>query len=147
MRRVPILVSVLVLAISAASATARAQDASPPASPGTGVVEATVDVGGRGLHLACAGAGSPTVLLESGGPNPEGDTPFVADVGPFLADALGTRVCGYDRAGSGQSDPDPIGVRTLEEAAADLRARCAVLTTEPPASTAVRFKTFSRMVP
>lgn len=57
---------------------------------------------GRRINLACAGRGSPTVLLESG---------FGADsrawrkVQPTLART--TRVCAYDRAGYGYSDPGP----------------------------------------
>lgn len=58
---------------------------------------------GRRLDFRCAGAGSPTVVLESG----------------FGADALAwprvkalvaptNRICSYDRAGSGFSDPGPL---------------------------------------
>src|SRR5262245_44441560 len=116
-------VAFLALAVApSASALAWTQEGSPPASPATGVTELTIDIAGRGLHLACAGSGEPPILLESGGPNPEGDTAFVAAAGPDLSTVLGTRFCGYDRAGTGQSDPHPMGVRTLAEAADDLRA-------------------------
>jgi pimeloyl-ACP methyl ester carboxylesterase len=124
MRRVLVFAFVFAsLAIApAAPRPAHAQDASPAASPAAGIVEATIDVDGRGLHLACAGTGSPPVLFEPGGPFLDGGTPFVAAAGPDLAAALGTRFCSYDRAGTGQSDPDPRGVRTFSEAAADLGA-------------------------
>jgi pimeloyl-ACP methyl ester carboxylesterase len=57
---------------------------------------------GRRLHLACSGAGSPTVLLESGfGATAEA----WFKVQPQLARE--TRVCSYDRAGYGESDPAP----------------------------------------
>ena len=102
----------------------RAQGASPVASPAAGIVEATVDVDGRSLHLACAGdaTSGPAVLFEPGGPFLDGGTAVVAAIGSDLAAALGTRFCSYDRAGTGLSDPHPMGVRTFEEAAADLRA-------------------------
>ena len=61
-----------------------------------------VDVGGFQLHLACTGAGAPTVILESGlGSN------FLtwAAVQPEVA--AFTRVCSYDRAGMGWSDRGP----------------------------------------
>ncbi len=102
-----------------APSAARAQDATPAVSPAAGIVEATVDVDGRSLHLACAGEATsgPAVLFEPGGPFLDGGTAVVAALGPDLAAALGTRFCSYDRAGTGQSDPHPMGVRTFEEAA------------------------------
>ncbi len=59
-----------------------------------------VDVGGYRLHLHCTGFGSPTVVLQPGG----GD--FSSVMG-WIAPAVAreTRVCVYDRAGRGWSDP------------------------------------------
>ena len=58
---------------------------------------------GRHMHLACAGQGSPTVVFESG----FGATAAAWDkVAPVLAKE--TRVCAYDRAGYGSSDPGPL---------------------------------------
>jgi pimeloyl-ACP methyl ester carboxylesterase len=59
-----------------------------------------VDVGGHRLHLHCAGSDTPTVVLESG----------LGETGAYwgwIATALAphTRVCVYDRAGRGWSDP------------------------------------------
>jgi len=59
-----------------------------------------IDIGGRRLHLHCSGRGVPTVILVAGG-------------GAFSIDwtlvqqkvAETTRVCSYDRAGLGWSDP------------------------------------------
>jgi pimeloyl-ACP methyl ester carboxylesterase len=110
------------IATPAASLYAQAQGASPVASPRAGIVESSVTVGGRSLHVACAGTGGPTVLFEPGGPFIDGGTALVFDLGADLAAALGTRFCSYDRAGTGQSDPDPMGVRTFQEDAADLHA-------------------------
>jgi pimeloyl-ACP methyl ester carboxylesterase len=57
---------------------------------------------GRRLHFVCAGEGSPTVVMESG----FGATAAAwFKVQPELARE--TRVCSYDRAGYGSSDPGP----------------------------------------
>jgi len=61
-----------------------------------------VDVGGYKLHINCMGQGSPTVILESGLANPSSIWGWVQ---PEVAHA--TRVCAYDRAGVGWSDPGP----------------------------------------
>jgi pimeloyl-ACP methyl ester carboxylesterase len=59
-----------------------------------------VDVGGHRLHIYCLGAGSPTVVLEAGLPeNSLHWRPVHAELAAF------TRVCAYDRAGLGWSDP------------------------------------------
>src|SRR5258705_6270672 len=61
-----------------------------------------IDVGGFRLNLRCEGAGSPTVILEAGA----GDT--LATWEWVLPDVRKTtRVCAYDRAGLGMSDPGP----------------------------------------
>ncbi|HEY0604391.1 MAG TPA: alpha/beta hydrolase [Herpetosiphonaceae bacterium] len=61
-----------------------------------------VDVGGYQLHIACVGGGSPTVVLDAGA----GDLGLTwAQVQPTLARS--TRVCVYDRAGLGWSEPSP----------------------------------------
>ena len=61
-----------------------------------------VDVGGHSLHINCVGEGSPTVILESGLGATSVDW---ANIQPEVADT--TRVCAYDRAGSGWSEPGP----------------------------------------
>jgi len=58
-----------------------------------------VDVGGRRLHIECAGTGDPTVVLESG--LSEG-SPYWGRIAPAVSSS--TRVCVYDRAGRGGSD-------------------------------------------
>jgi pimeloyl-ACP methyl ester carboxylesterase len=61
-----------------------------------------VDLGGRKVHLNCTGESSPTVILDSG----LGDTYLSwRKVQPEIAKF--TRVCSYDRAGLGYSDPSP----------------------------------------
>jgi hypothetical protein len=61
-----------------------------------------VEVGGYKMHIYCTGHGTPLVVLESG----LGDS-FISwkDVQPGIA--LFVRVCSYDRAGMGYSQPSP----------------------------------------
>jgi pimeloyl-ACP methyl ester carboxylesterase len=59
-----------------------------------------IDVGGHRLHLNCTGSGSPTVVLEPGGGEMSSNLGWIAP-----AVARGTRVCTYDRAGRGWSEP------------------------------------------
>jgi len=61
-----------------------------------------LDIGGYRLNLNCTGSGGPTVILESGLGEPARSwTGVQAGVERF------TRVCSYDRAGYGRSDPGP----------------------------------------
>jgi pimeloyl-ACP methyl ester carboxylesterase len=64
-----------------------------------------VDVGGYRLHLYCIGEGGPTVVLEAG----SGGKGVIAWslVQNEMATTTRVRVCSYDRAGFGWSDPDP----------------------------------------
>jgi pimeloyl-ACP methyl ester carboxylesterase len=67
-----------------------------------------VDVGGHRLHTVCAGNGNPAVLLESGiAASSLSWTVVLPAVAKF------TRVCAYDRAGFGWSDP-PSCPRSFE---------------------------------
>src|SRR5690606_33387006 len=60
-----------------------------------------VDAGGFRLHLDCDGAGSPPVVVEAG----LGDYSLGwRDLQPQIAQR--TRICTYDRAGTGWSEPD-----------------------------------------
>jgi hypothetical protein len=74
-----------------------------------------VDVGGYRLHINCVGAGSPTVVIESG----LGDwsASWSSSVQPQVART--TRVCTYDRAGMGDS-------MVRSSAATDECRRCGV---------------------
>jgi pimeloyl-ACP methyl ester carboxylesterase len=61
-----------------------------------------VDVGGHRLHVHCVGQGSPTVVLDAG------LGAFSLDWGAVQPEiATTTRVCAYDRAGLGWSEPGP----------------------------------------
>jgi pimeloyl-ACP methyl ester carboxylesterase len=59
-----------------------------------------IDVGGHRLHLSCTGSGSPTVVLEPGAGGMSSTLGWIAP-----AVARDTRVCVYDRAGRGWSEP------------------------------------------
>ena len=68
------------------------------------------------MHLYCTGNGQPTVVLEAGG----GDDWLIWQrVQPEVAKI--TRVCSYDRAGTGWSEPQP-GARDAKTIAGQLHA-------------------------
>ncbi|MDQ1635738.1 MAG: hypothetical protein QOJ32_2547 [Frankiaceae bacterium] len=64
-----------------------------------GMTGALYDVGGHRLHMTCTGTGGPTVVLESG---LGGSSPLWAPIAGAVSGT--TRVCAYDRAGTGWSD-------------------------------------------
>ena len=73
-----------------------------------------VDIGGYRLHLWCTGNGAPAVILDTGlGGSSAGWGLVQPDVARF------TRVCSYDRAGMGYSDPGPSS-RTARRIASEL---------------------------
>lgn len=88
-------VAIGVVLVAGAVAKARLRASSP--APGK-----LIDVGGHKLHLYCLGRGSQTVVMESG---LGGSVLDWALVYPEVAKT--TRVCAYDRAGFGWSDPSP----------------------------------------
>jgi pimeloyl-ACP methyl ester carboxylesterase len=90
---------------------ARRQEAAQFHPPGR-----LVEVGGYRLHLYCAGAGGPTVVLEHGHRATYLDWYRVQ---PAIAKF--TRVCSYDRAGYGWSEPRP-GERTPSAMADELHS-------------------------
>ncbi len=76
----------------------------PPIAPATPapVIDAPFNVDNLSLHIHCVGDGAPVVILESG----LGDDGAVwSDVQPDVARL--TRVCAYDRAGTGSSSAAP----------------------------------------
>jgi len=85
-----------------------------------------VEVDGHKMHILCTGQGGPTVVLDSG----LGDS-FVSwrKVQPQIAEF--TRVCSYDRAGLGYSEPrdEP---RTSRMMASQLHALLQAANIEPP---------------
>jgi pimeloyl-ACP methyl ester carboxylesterase len=93
------IVGLLALAVTGAIYQAIATEVDKRAYPPPGEM---VDVGTHSLHIDCAGRGSPTVILESGLATMSADW---ANVQPEVAKT--TRVCAYDRAGTGWSEPGP----------------------------------------
>src|SRR3712207_3720512 len=97
-----ILLLLLYVAVSTCSGYAQSTKGDAAGPPR---FEALVDVGGRRLRIHCAGvstAGGPTVVLESGFGNSSSTWNRVQpEVAKFA------RVCSYDRAGLGGSDPAP----------------------------------------
>lgn len=77
-------------------------------------VDKLVDIGTHQLHIYCIGAGSPTIVVDVGAG--ESYTSW-QPVQEQLAED--TRVCAYDRAGYGQSEPGPMP-RDGQRAAAEL---------------------------
>jgi len=73
------------------------------AGPRHGVIEGLFDVGGYRLYLRCTGKGDPTVVMDASAGD---DSSTWSDVEPSLARV--TRVCVYDRAGRGRSEPGPV---------------------------------------
>jgi pimeloyl-ACP methyl ester carboxylesterase len=115
----------LILLLAAIGATYEAIESSreergPP--PGR-----LVDVGGHKMHLDCEGQGAPTVVLESGLWD---DSIVWHNVQPEIAKL--TRVCSYDRAGLGYSDPRPDQVPDSRNIAQNLHMLLAKAGVSPP---------------
>ena len=82
-------------------------------------------VDGHSMHLYCTGTGSPTVILEAG----SGDNLlYWQTIQPQLSQV--TRVCSYDRAGLGWSEPHE-GSHDAEAIARQLHALLAAARVHP----------------
>ena len=85
-----------------------------------------IDVDGHQLLLLCEGKGGPTVILETGMPG----MPLTwSHIQPGIAQF--TRVCSYDRAGTGWSDPGPAP-RTGRQIVSELHVLLQQAGLEPP---------------
>jgi pimeloyl-ACP methyl ester carboxylesterase len=90
-------------------------------------VRGSFDVGGRSLYLECVGGGvGPTVVMEAGS---GGDHTVWGEVVDGIR--AGHRVCAYDRANAGDSDPVG-GVRSSMDVVADLHALLEQAAIAPP---------------
>jgi pimeloyl-ACP methyl ester carboxylesterase len=106
-----VLVFLVIVVVAGAiyQAAASASDAKKYPPPGQ-----LYDMGDYKLHLYCTGEGSPTVILEAGAGSPSLSWFLVQEkVAEF------TRVCSYDRAGFGWSEPSS-GPLSSDQVAADL---------------------------
>ena len=85
-------------------------------SPGSAAeIDKMVNIGTHSLHIRCTGRGRPTVVIDTGvGDTSERWQSFQAQV------AQVTRVCTYDRAGYGASEPGPLP-RHSQRAADELK--------------------------
>ena len=84
------------------------------------------EVNGHQMHIVCVGEGSPTVILEGGGGHFSATWAWVQSMV-----ALSTRVCSYDRAGYGWSEPAPEP-RDAAHIAADLHSLLEHASVDPP---------------
>ena len=116
-------------ASTAAAATAEATVLSDPlVRP---VIHGAFDVGdGRKLYLQCWGEGSPTIVIDAGGGEIQEYREYAATFTSRLAQQR--RVCAYDRAGHGRSDPAPNKPRQLEDVSGDLHAALEAAGVEGP---------------
>jgi pimeloyl-ACP methyl ester carboxylesterase len=103
--------------------------ADAPAAAGAVTAQIVKLPDNRRLHLVCAGEGSPVVLLDYGaGGTVKKDW---GDIAALAAQAAGTKVCAYDRAGRGLSDPGPMP-RDAAATAADMDAMLSSANLAPP---------------
>lgn len=87
----------------------------PTGTPVTGM--AKVDVGGYSLQIHCDGEASPTVVLDSSlGTNWSNWNKVMTEILQHTT----IRICTYNRAGLGGSDPGPAQPRTNQDMARDL---------------------------
>lgn len=129
LRRVHIRIAIAVLALPALALLAGLilqavfeHEAAAIRAPGNRI---SID-GDRRLHIICEGSGSPAVILEAGG------THFSTQYMRVLpALATRTRVCAYDRAGMGWSDPSDTP-RTARALVDDLDALLVNASISPP---------------
>ncbi len=85
-----------------------------------------VTVNERTMHISCSGAGSPTIVLDAGQGGWSSDW---AEIIPELS--RNNRVCAYDRAGYGWSEP-AADDRSPLQSADDLEALLQAAAVEPP---------------
>ena len=100
------------LALLGASACRNSNDSTPQPHPAE-LSSGRVDVGGYELDWMCRGMGSPTIVAEAG--YDSAGTSAYFDMMGSLSEI--SRVCTYDRAGTGTSDRRPDGMHvtsTLE---------------------------------
>jgi pimeloyl-ACP methyl ester carboxylesterase len=116
------LLQIVTVLMSVGPPRAEAQGATPAAVTVTGAYgdfAGAVDIGGRALFLSCRGEGAPTVVIDHG---QWGSSDDMVSLQRELS--RDNRVCLYDRAGQGRSDPlsTPLTApRTALDVVADLR--------------------------
>jgi pimeloyl-ACP methyl ester carboxylesterase len=104
--RAAVISVVMVVLTACGEGGAAPSPSSPPVGPGSPEPSGgSADVGGYELSYECAGEGEPTVILEAGlgAAGTEEFFGFIDQVAEI------SRVCTYDRAGTGTSDDRPDG--------------------------------------
>lgn len=100
------------------------------ASAAPATFDGKVDIGGRSIRIACLGKGTPTVIVEpelsASATNNSAWRTIALRVAPII------RICLYDRAGRGGSDPAPAGARSSDDVVADLHLALAKADITPP---------------
>ncbi len=113
-----ILIALIAVACGATSPTVTPTLENTPLPPANS--PSKVDVGGYKLAYQCFGQGTPTVIVET----EVNDDPIIMGTWSRVTDEIQTitRICIYDRAGIGQSDPAPTTTtpRTSQDVARDL---------------------------
>ena len=97
--------------------------------PPTGAIKGRIDIGGRFLFIEAQGRGSPTVVIERGSGCASHNDPTWLAIREELLSRM--RVCLYDRAGLGQSDPAPTP-RSIADMTTDLHALLRAASIRPP---------------
>ena len=130
LRRIALLVCCLPILATAACAGEKkaAQPTDPMATPTVDGLFATPD--GPRLALRCWGKGTPTIVYDAGtddsGLAHAGSSPVFAKLARF------TRVCSYDRAGTGESEAPAEHKRLLDDVVNDLDAVLDAAKVRPP---------------
>ncbi|SEP09240.1 Pimeloyl-ACP methyl ester carboxylesterase [Luteibacter sp. UNC138MFCol5.1] len=110
MNRLASVAILIALACGAWSARAHADE----------TLDGRFDIGGRSIKLKCEGSGAPVVVVDAGLGTAPAEDPGWLGIAAKVAPV--TRVCLYDRAGVGGSDPAKTRPRTSKDAAEDLHA-------------------------
>ena len=118
----------LVAALIATTGNAIGQTAETNSAPMAS--ERDIDIGGRTLHLATYGSGSPTVVIESGMGEPAVESGSWKDVIAGVSKI--TTVCVYDRAGLGKSGAVTNATRTTADVVQDLHTMLVNAKIAPP---------------
>jgi pimeloyl-ACP methyl ester carboxylesterase len=106
---------IIILGLAACSSASSPSNPPTPMPAGfSGMLSGRVDVGGYELYYKCLGEGSPTAILEAGGPDDSSTWDLV-----MLYYREAARICAYDRANLGQSDSAPKP-RTFQDMTRDL---------------------------
>jgi pimeloyl-ACP methyl ester carboxylesterase len=143
MNRASVLLVLLVAACSAGAPATSPAGTSEPSAPGVASASAApseaaeaqrypVSDDGRELVLFCEGEGTPTVVWEDGHPSETGGIARFSNGAVWAEVAAHTRICAYDRAGYGDSDPAPNEPRDADDVVDDLRALLAAAGEEGP---------------